>query len=165
MGVQHSWPTSRVPHSLDPKKIGAQTTHFGVETSQKDQLAGLHTIDDLTNTRVTGYAARISRVNEDWANTINATRNDIEVNINELEEARTRLTELYQHLGGEHSLHDFGDLVSTFEEESQKDIGALRAKKGLPLVFEQTRRVAYKWVDHDAPRDTTDGEEGGGQRL
>jgi hypothetical protein len=153
------------PHSLDPGKIGAQTTHLGIGASQKDQLAGLHTMDDSTNNRITGFAARISRVNEDWAYAINATSNNNKVDVNKLEEARNRLTELYQHLGGKHTLHDFGNLVTTFEEESQKDIRALRANKGLPLVSEETRRVAYKWVDHDTPRNTTEGEEGGGQGL
>jgi hypothetical protein len=145
-------------HSLNPGKIGPQITHLGVDTSQKDQLAGLRTIDDSTHNSARGFAARIDSVHQDFVNTLNNS-------VDKLEEAKIRLTQLYQPLGGEHTVHDFGSLVSTFEAESQQYIRELRVKKGLPPDFRETRGMAYQWVERNAPRNTTDGEEGGGQGL
>lgn len=152
-------------HSLNPGKIGPQTTHLGVDTSQKDQLAGLRTIDDPTYNSARGFAARIDSVHQDFVNTFNTAGNNTEVDRGVLEEAKTLLTELYQSLGGEHTVHDFGNLVPTFEAKAQEYISELRVKKGLSPDFRETRRLAYQWVERDTPRDTTDGEEGGGQGL
>jgi hypothetical protein len=150
-------------NSLSPGKIGGQTTHLGIHTSQKDQSAGLFAIDESTYLLALGFAARVNRVHEDWVNSINTAGNNTKVDMDVLEEAKTLLTELYQPLGGEHTVHDFGNLVSTFEAKAQQYISELRFKKGLSPDFRETRRVAYQWFEPDAPRDPTEGEEGGGQ--
>jgi len=152
-------------HSLNPIKIGAHTTHLGVNVSQKDRLAGLRTIDDSTYFSAKGFAARIDGVHQDLVNTLNPSGNDTEIDKVELKEAETRLTQLYQPLGGTHTVHDFGSLVSTFEAKSQQYIRELRIKKGLLPEFREPRRMGYLWVGRDAPRDRPDGEEGGGQGL
>ena len=152
-------------HSSNPGKIGAQTTHFGVDASQEDKLAGLRTVDDSTYHSALGFAARTSRVHEDLVNTINTAGNNTKVDIGVLDEAKTLLTQLYQPLGGEHTVHDFGNLVTTFEAKAQQYISELRVKKGLSPDFREARRMAFQWVECDTPLGTTDGEEGGGQGL
>jgi hypothetical protein len=152
-------------NSLSPGKIGGQTTHLGIHTSQKDQSAGLFAIDESTYRLAVSPAARVNRVHEDWVNSINAAGNNTEVDMDVLEEAKTLLTQLYQPLGGEHTVHDFGNLVSTFEAKAQEYISELRVKKGLSPDFRETRRVAYQWFEPDAPRNPTESEEGGGQGL
>jgi hypothetical protein len=152
-------------NSLSPGKIGGQTTHLGIHTSQKDQSAGLFAIDESTYRLAVSHAARVNRVHEDWVNSINAAGNNTEVDMDVLEEAKTLLTQLYQPLEGEHTVHDFGNLAPTFEAKAQEYISELRVKKGLSPDFRETRRVAYQWFEPDAPRDPTEGEEGGGQGL
>jgi hypothetical protein len=122
---------------LSPGKIGAQTTHLGIHTSQKDQSAGLFAVDESTYLSAIGFAARINRVHEDLANTINTAGNNTEVDRGVLEEAKTLLTQLYQPLGGEHTVHDFGNLVPTFEAKAQQYIRELRVKKDFRPISER----------------------------
>jgi hypothetical protein len=144
------------PDPSSSGKIGYSLTHLGVDTTTEEKAAGLHTVDESAWTASAAFINRITKQHRDLVNTINATGNNTEIDKNEVEAAKTHFSQLYEDIGGEHSVHEFRNLLSTFEEKSQRYICMLRAKKqlasgGVPLDFGSAKLESFQWAEKRAP--------------
>jgi hypothetical protein len=145
------------PDPSNPGKIGSNMTHLGVDTTKADKAAGIYAVDIVdpsARNASAAFTARISRQNNDLVNTFNAGDNT-EVNMEEIENAKTAYARFYEIFDGAHTVSGFRNLLPTFEEKSQQYICKLRAKKQLasqlPLEFGGSGNVSIQWVENEAP--------------
>jgi hypothetical protein len=132
-------------------------TLLGVDTTKADKAAVIYAVDIVdpsARNASAAFTARISRQNNDLVNTFNAGDNT-EVNMEEIENAKTAYARFYEIFDGAHTVSGFRNLLPTFEEKSQQYICKLRAKKQLasqlPLEFGGSGNVSIQWVENEAP--------------